>query len=372
MGFGDLTSFAKSALLLVLLFWLLLVSLAHAQAPESESDPALERPTQKLIVATKVSPPFAIKQEDGTWTGISIELWEFLANELDLEFEFREASLEKIFTGLETAELDAGVAALSVTAERHERVEFCHPHYTTGLGIAVSAKRSINSWAMLRRLASPTMLRVIGAMFLGIVVCGVLFWIVELRGGNPAFDNKRGGIGLGIWWSTILLIGHKGLVPVSTAGRLLAAGGMITSLLMVSLLTGLFASVLTVQQLDSGITQPGDLRRVRTVTVASSTSADYLEKRRIRFRTQSTAASAVEAIVQNNADAVVYDEALLKYLSLNDYAGEIQILPISFNAQDYAIALPPQSSLRKPLNEALLRFRATDEWDQLIFRYLGD
>ena len=29
---------------------------------------------KSLVVATKVSPPFAIKEPDGRWTGISIEL----------------------------------------------------------------------------------------------------------------------------------------------------------------------------------------------------------------------------------------------------------------------------------------------------------
>jgi hypothetical protein len=35
-------------------------------------------------------------------------------------------------------------------------------------------------------------------------------------------------------------------------------------------------------------------------------------------------------------------------------------------------ALKPQSPLRRPLNEALLRYRASDPWDDLIYRYLGE
>jgi ABC-type amino acid transport substrate-binding protein len=34
----------------------------------------------KLVVGTKHSPPFAIKNPDGEWTGISIELWRHLAD----------------------------------------------------------------------------------------------------------------------------------------------------------------------------------------------------------------------------------------------------------------------------------------------------
>jgi polar amino acid transport system substrate-binding protein len=33
-------------------------------------------PEKELVVATKEAPPFAMKQPDGNWGGISIELWE--------------------------------------------------------------------------------------------------------------------------------------------------------------------------------------------------------------------------------------------------------------------------------------------------------
>jgi len=48
---------------------------------------AQERPTpsaQKLIVGVKEAPPFAIKQADNTWSGLSIELWQAIAMDLHL------------------------------------------------------------------------------------------------------------------------------------------------------------------------------------------------------------------------------------------------------------------------------------------------
>jgi len=42
------------------------------------------------IVGTEEVPPFAIKHNDGTWTGVSIDLWRQIAAELNLPFEFRE------------------------------------------------------------------------------------------------------------------------------------------------------------------------------------------------------------------------------------------------------------------------------------------
>lgn len=336
-------------------------------------DPNTSVNSASLIVATKHSPPFAWKKPDGQWTGISVELWRHLADELNLEYEFREQSLEEMLSGLESADVDAAVAAISVTAERHQRVDFCHPHFTTGLGIAVSAKRRTSPWNLLRRVVSTRLLAIVSAMLGVVIVCGLLFWLLERRVNENMFGGRRRqGIGMGVWWSTILLLGHKGIVPVSTLGRLVAGCAMIASLLLLSLLTGVIASVLTIQQLDVGIVHPSDLRHVRVVSVASSTSADYLDRRRIAFQTRPAAAEALQAVVDGQADAVVYDEAMLKYLAHSEFPESILVLPVSFNTQEYAIALQPGSPLRKPLNEALLRYRASDHWDELIYRYLGE
>lgn len=326
-----------------------------------------------LVVGTKHSPPFAFKNTDGQWTGISLELWRHLTDELNLEYELRELSLDEMLAGLEAGELDAAVAAISVTAERHQRVDFCHPHFTTGLGIAVSGKSHVSNWILVRRVVSTRLLFIVGVMIGIVLVCGLLFWLVERKLNENTFGGRRRqGLGMGLWWSTILLLGHKGIIPASLWGRIVAACAMIASILLISLLTGVIASVLTVQQLDTGIEHPSDLRRVRVVTVAPSTSADYLQRRRIAFQTRPTAATALQAVADGQADAAVYDEALLKYLTNTEFAESIQVLPVSFNTQDYAIALRLESPLRKPLNTVLLRYRASDLWEELLYRYLGD
>lgn len=328
--------------------------------------------SRRLVVGTKHSPPFAFKNPDGQWTGISIELWRQLADELNLDYEFQESTIDQMLVGLESGELDAAVAAISVTADRHQRVDFCHPHFTTGLGIAVRAGNDSNNALLLRRIVSTRLLVIVASMIAIAAVCGMLFWILERKHNSTIFGGgRRQGIETGIWWSTIVLLGHKGIVPVSAWGRIVAACSMVASIFLLSLLTGVITSVLTVQQLETGINHPSDLRNVRTLTVESSTSADYLRRRHISFHTRPTAEDVLQAIAESDADAAVYDEALLRYLSNTGFAEEIHVLPVSFNTQEYAIGLPKESALRRPLNEALLHFRASDRWDELVFRYLG-
>ena len=68
--------------------------------------------------------------------------------------------------------------------------------------------------------------------------------------------------------------------------------------------------------------------RIICVNVASS------------FRGYETAREAIEAVDADDADAVVYDAALLKYMARDEFANRVDVLPVVFNVQEYAIALP--------------------------------
>jgi polar amino acid transport system substrate-binding protein len=93
-----------------------------------------------LIVGTKEVPPFAMKNSEGTWTGVSIDLWRQIAAELKRPFEFRERDLQGLLDGVADGSLDVAVAALSITTKREEICDFSHPYYVTGLGIAIAPK----------------------------------------------------------------------------------------------------------------------------------------------------------------------------------------------------------------------------------------
>jgi polar amino acid transport system substrate-binding protein len=59
---------------------------ARAQTPGPPAE------AREPVVGTKVAPPFAIKAEDGTWRGISIDLWRRVANQTHLRYRFQEAT----------------------------------------------------------------------------------------------------------------------------------------------------------------------------------------------------------------------------------------------------------------------------------------
>jgi polar amino acid transport system substrate-binding protein len=58
----------------------------QAQAPDLQN--AANSP--ELVIGTKEAPPFSMKAADGTWEGISIDLWRRIADELHLRYRFTE------------------------------------------------------------------------------------------------------------------------------------------------------------------------------------------------------------------------------------------------------------------------------------------
>jgi hypothetical protein len=47
------------------------------------------------------------------------------------------------------------------------------------------------------------------------------------------------------------------------------------------------------------------------------------------------------------------------------------VLDASFDPQTYAVAFPPDSTLRRPTSIAILEATSREWWKDILFRYLG-
>src|ERR1700760_964988 len=161
-----------------ILCMLSLAMLAHGCGIARAQDTA--SPTE-LVVGTKEAPPFAIKQHDGNWSGISIELWRRIADKAGLHFRLVEAqSVKDLIDGVAKGTYSAGVAAITVTAARERRVDFTQPFYNTGLGIAVPINES--PWTSIARaLLSFSFLKAVAALLGFSLLVGFLIWLFEHR-----------------------------------------------------------------------------------------------------------------------------------------------------------------------------------------------
>lgn len=96
---------------------------------------------KKLIVATDTNfPPFEFKDpETGKHTGFDVELWDAIAKQIGVEYTLQPMDFNGIIPGLQSGQLDVGIAGITIKPERAEVVDFSDPYYNAGLLILVKA-----------------------------------------------------------------------------------------------------------------------------------------------------------------------------------------------------------------------------------------
>jgi ABC-type amino acid transport substrate-binding protein len=146
---------------------------------------------------------------------------------------------------------------------------------------------------------------------------------------------------------------------------------MFAALLLVASFTASITSLLTVAELESRVGGPADLKRLTVASVSGSTSEDYLSGEGIHTVGKPQLGDCLQALAEHRADAVVYDAPILQYYVNRDFSGELVVLPVRFERQDYGIGLPEASPYREGLNQAMLKVIEGPSWQQTVRRYLG-
>lgn len=330
-------------------------------------------PAETQRVGIKSVPPFAMPDGQGGWTGISVELWQRIAVGLGwkttwVAMDSSRAQIE----ALEAGTIDIALGALSMTPEREAVMDFSAPFYSTHLAIATPAQYG-NLRGVLKGLLSPVFLSTVGVLLLLLLAVGALLWLVERKRNPQEFGGSvTEGIGNGFWWSlvTMTTVGYGDKAPVTFIGRALATIWMFASIVMISGLTASIAASLTVNQLNTMVRGVQDLNRVRSVAVTGSTGEQFLRKSGVRIQTVDTAAEGLAMLREGTADALVYDEALLRYL-LKDAEPGIEVLRQSIEMQYYAFGMKTSFAHQEKLNQTLLADTSDSEWQEILNRYLG-
>jgi len=344
------------------------MSAQQAAAPENEAA------ARELVVGTKEAPPFAIKDEQGNWSGISIDLWRQVADRLKLRYRFVDVvSVTSLLENLESGNVDIAVAAITVTPARQQRVDFSVPYFHTGIGVAVQANR-ITSWGpVIRSIASFSFLQAASGLLGLAFLAGALIWLFERRSNDGFSGGMVRGISSGVWWSTNTMTQRAsgGAAPATLPGRIVAIVWMVVSVIAIAVFIAGLTSALTTKRLHGAVNNFADLSAVRLGVVRGTSTEDALSRMRIKYSTVVSPKDGFEALQEGTIDALAYDRPILAWMIHQDASSSIELADVTFEPQSYAIALPSDSALRKPINVALLEAEASDGWKDILFRYLG-
>ena len=308
----------------------------------------------------------------GRLTGFSIDLLKEIALTADLPFEWVVyESVPQLIEAVESGETDLAIAAISMTPDREQLVDFSYPYYQSGLQVVA---RSV-PLALPRRLAnvllSQRLLFAYLFVVMMLVLVGHVVWLGE-RGKNPQFPRSYvRGVWEGIWWAgvTVTTVGYGDRTTITTAARLVAMVWMFFGLFLMANFTAVVTTELAAQRQAMVVRGPDDLAGSLVAAVEGTTSADYLVDRGIEFRAVTTVDEALDLLRQGDVDAVVHDLPVLQYHldQLDD--PELQLAGEVFQPEEYAIALPTNSPYREELNAAMLEVKVNGTYDELMRRW---
>ncbi|MEK1886655.1 MAG: transporter substrate-binding domain-containing protein [Phyllobacterium sp.] len=337
--------------------------------------PAAVLPNRELVIGTKEAPPFAMKAPDGTWSGISIDLWRQITEKLGVKFRYvEEPSVQSLVTATARGDFDLSVAAITITAERERSIDFSQPFYDTGLGIAVSTK-SVSVWyELIATMISFGFMQAAGALIGISLAVGALIWLFERRHNEDFGGGAARGLGASIWWSaeamTQASTGHRG--PKTLAGRILAIIWMVVSIITIAIFTASVTSALTTRQIRGLVNGVEDLPTVRVGAVKGSATTGFLDSERIKHRDFEKVQDGLKELVAGSIDAFVYDKPLLSWIAEQQFSSSVQVLDVVFDSQNYGIAMPEGSRYRESIDVAILETIHDEKWKQTLFRYLGE
>jgi polar amino acid transport system substrate-binding protein len=358
----------RSALTAVALA-LLSIAVPLTQHAAAQDDPA----ARELVVGTKEAPPFAIKNDKGEWSGVSIDLWRKIADKLKLKYRFVEtSSVTSLLDGLQDGSFDLAVAAITVTPAREELVDFSVSYFHTGTGVAVETDHLANWTPVIRSIASFSFAQAAIALLGLAFLAGFLIWLFEHRANEGFGGGVAHGLSSGVLWSTHTMTQRVvgGAAPTTLPGRIVAIVWMIVSVIAIAVFTAGITSALTTKRLHGAVNSLGDLSNVRVGVIQGSATEDALSRMRTRYRTIATPAEGFLALQNGTIDALAYDRPILAWM-IRQESLSAELTDVTFEPQDYAIALRNDRTLCKRLNVALLEAQQSDWWKDILFRYLG-
>lgn len=326
---------------------------------------------QDLTVSTVTRPPFSMV-ENGQSTGFTMDLWSAMMNDIGRDYSIRRVdSFSEMLKLVETGEVDAAAANISITSDREKIMDFSHPIFASGLQImAPVGSNQVSVWSA---VFSVDLLLAIVGFFILLFLSGMFMWYFE-RDKQPYFEmTARKAMFPAFWWALNLVVngGFEERQPRSTVGRFFGVILVISSLFLVSIFVAKITASLTVDAIQNSVNGVNDLHGKRVGTIDQSTSARYLQNREVRYLAYGDFTSLKSAFEDGQLDAVVFDAPILAYY-VNTSGRDIgEMVGPVFIPENYGIALPTDSVLKEQLNQSLLRLRENGTYEALYLKWFG-
>ena len=335
---------------------------------------AQDAPQTELTVGVYVSPPFVEDRGNGAHSGMAIELWETVAEQLGLTFHYTEyPTFGALVRATASGEVDAAITNLTITRDRAETIAFTQPWYDAGLRIMVPDQGGGGFRGVLNGLQDAGHLRAY-AWLLSIIVLATIGLTLFDRRFDPDHPRRwRDGVAESFYHVMSIVtsgrIARKNLF--GWVGRIWQGLWLAFGVAVVAYVTSTVTSVMTTLSLTNQITGLDDLNNQLVAVMSSSAQEEYARSVGLRVRGFGHLDEAVAALLEGEVAAIIDDAPVLEYYQHTHSDQPLEIVGRLFERQKYGFALPLGSPLTRPLTLAILAAIDADQVDELKSKYFG-
>uniref|UniRef100_A0A0E0LG37 Glutamate receptor n=1 Tax=Oryza punctata TaxID=4537 RepID=A0A0E0LG37_ORYPU len=268
-------------------------------------------------------------------------------------------------------ELDAAVGDISIVTNRTRVVDFTQPYVESGLVIVTAVRETASSaWAFLKPFTGE-MWAVTGGFFLFV---GAVVWVLEHRSNTDFRGSPRKQLVTVFWFSfSTMFFAHRENT-VSTLGRLVLIIWLFVVLIINSSYTASLTSILTVQQLSTGIQgldgliASSDPIGFQVGSFAKSYLMQELGVPESRLR--ELAISDYASSLQNGAVAAIVDELPYVELFLSTNC-QFRTVGQEFTKSGWGFAFQRDSPLAVDLSTAILTLSENGDLQRIHDKWLS-
>ncbi len=329
----------------------------------------------KIKVAINEFPPLIINR-DGKYTGFEIELWEAIAREAKISFEYKKYDFFKIIPLIAKKKIDVGLSGITINEEREKIIDFSHATLNSGLLILISASQDRVSIKNTLKSFLGASKRLLGPLFLiaiFVLIFGHIFWFFEKDSGTFT-QGYYPGIIQSFWLvvCTMTTEGFDEFAPHTVAGKITIVFELFAGIGIFSLMIGEIAAFISENKTKSIINSPKDLAQKTVATVKGTTSIKMLAGLGAKIVPVEKIEEAYQKLAENKIDAIVYDAPAIIHYAENEGRGKFNITGSVFEKQTYGIAFQSKSPLRDKTNQVILKLKESGQYAKIYKKWFGE
>ncbi len=306
-----------------------------------------------------------MRDEQGNWTGLAIQLWRQVAEREQLTYELLPLEARDSLLPLVGRRVDVLLQA-PVTANGTKEVSYLQPYHDTALAVAKPKRNTILKVA--KNLFSLQFLWIVLYLSGLLIIVGTLIYFLERKRNEEQFGGERSlaeGIGSGFWWAgvTLTTIGYGDKAPKTLGGRIVAMLWMLTALALTASLT---AAVVSALDKGSTVSFPDDLRSKKVGATAHSQAAEYLEDQGIAFDPFDKLPAGLQRLNAGELDYYVDNNSAITFALSSDESLAADVQPTDTRPQALAIAVEKDSPYRERLDAAVIQVTLSESWRKVL------